>query len=363
MTTDSLATMEWGECWLPPGSVPKALAAEIRRESGGPVLAWVKRVAQVPWVPLSFAKLTRKSNAHIPSELVDLIVLVVSRDNSCRYCYGATRTILRVCGYSDEAIDRVERDVHLADIPRAQQVALEFARTVSHANPRAGAQQSAAMQAHGWSRAAIAEVAFGAASAVIANRFATMLAFPPEPMMRLIGHPLLRWLRPAIAPLLRTAPRRPQAIDFENRGPCAVVVAALDGSPYARALREAIDDAIASPLLPRRTKLLMFAVIGRALGCSHSEIEARDGLAREGLAPEDVERIVANLGAPDLLDARDALLVPFARETVRYNHNLRIQEKTRALSATLSPEELIEAVGIASLANGVARLSVLLDAC
>ena len=363
MASDSSATMEWGECWLPAAAVPRELAAEVRRQTGGPVFSWVRRLAVVPWVPRSFAKLTRKSNAHIPSELLDLISLVVSRDNSCRYCYGATRTILRVCGYSDETIDRIERDVHLAEISQPEQVALEFARTVSHANPRVTSAEYAAMQAQGWSREAIAEVAFAASSAVTANRLATMLALPPEPIITALGHPLLRWLRPLAASFLRPAPRPAEAIDFENRGPCARVVGALDGSPFARVLREVIDDALASPVLPRRTKLLMFAVIGRALGCGHSEVEARTGLAAEGLAPADVDRIVANLGAPELLDARDGLLVPFARETVRYNHNLAIQATTRALTAALPYDDVIEATGIAALANGVARLSVLLDAC
>src|SRR5258705_13407357 len=105
----------------------------------------------------------------------------------------------------------------------------------------------------------------------------------------------------------------------------------------------------------------MLGVIGRALGCVRAETEARQGLAADGLGPADVEEIFKNLGSPKL-DERDRLLVPFARETVRYRSGA-IQERTHALAASLSPEEVIEAVGVTALANSVARLSVLLETC
>jgi len=54
--------------------------------------------------------------------------------------------------------------------------------------------------------------------------------------------------------------------------------------------------------------------------------------------------------------------VPFARETVRYQP-LAIQRRTRELARELSIEEVIEAAGVAALANAVGRLSVLLETC
>jgi alkylhydroperoxidase family enzyme len=146
-----------------------------------------------------------------------------------------------------------------------------------------------------------------------------------------------------------------------NSGPCADVVAALAGSPAAHTVRTVVDEALGSPILPRRTKLLMLAVIGRALGCDHSEEEARAQLLGEGFTAADLDEVLANLGSPKL-DRRDALLVPFARETVRYQVT-SIQRRTRELARALSTEEVIEAVGIAALANAVGRLSVLLETC
>jgi alkylhydroperoxidase family enzyme len=92
-----------------------------------------------------------------------------------------------------------------------------------------------------------------------------------------------------------------------------------------------------------------------------AEGEAREALAAEGFGSADVEEILANLGSPKL-DARERLLMPFARETVRYRTGA-IQERTRALGETLSAEEVVEAVGITALANSVGRLSILLETC
>jgi alkylhydroperoxidase family enzyme len=164
-----------------------------------------------------------------------------------------------------------------------------------------------------------------------------------------------------VARRLRARRVAPEPLPRPNDGPCAAVVAALAGSPVARVLREVIDDALASPVLPRRTKLLMLAVIGRALGCRHSEVEAAEGLRAAGFTSDDVSEVLANLGSPKL-DGREALLVPFARETVRYR-NAAIQRHTRELWERLGTQEVLEAIGIAALANGVCRLSVLLEAC
>jgi alkylhydroperoxidase family enzyme len=103
------------------------------------------------------------------------------------------------------------------------------------------------------------------------------------------------------------------------------------------------------------------AVVARALGCVEGERDARTLLTREGLEPADVDQILDTLASPKL-DAREARLVPFARETVRYQP-AAIQKRLRAVTEGFSPEEILETVGIASQANALCRLSVVLDAC
>src|SRR5207247_11284695 len=103
------------------------------------------------------------------------------------------------------------------------------------------------------------------------------------------------------------------------------------------------------------------AVVATALVGAPAEQEPRRVLAAEGLPPAELADILANLGSPRL-DAREALLVPFARETVRYQP-AAMQRRMRELAKRLGPEDILEVVGIAALANAVCRMSVVIDAC
>jgi AhpD family alkylhydroperoxidase len=358
-SAETAARMEWGECWLMPQPMPPARVAEMRRLTGGVLPAWATHTASVPWVGRTCALMTQRRTAHMPLPLVDLISLVVSQDNSCRYCYGATRAFLRILGYGDEQIDRIERDVHLSDLSREEQIALDFARKVSHANPRPTTVDRAALLDAGFSASAVGEIAFEAAFMGFPNRIATLFALQPEAFEKLPDRPLVRLFRPLIARVIRGRRVAPPPPPEPNTGPFREVVASLAGSPRAHVVRNAVDDAFASPVLPRRTKLLMIAVIGRALGCTVSEREARAGLADEGFTAADVDDVLANLGSPRL-DRRDALLVPFARETVRYQTGA-IQRRTRELAHELPLDDVIEAAGVTALANAVARVSILLE--
>jgi AhpD family alkylhydroperoxidase len=356
------AGMEWGECWLEPPPVPPAFAAEIKKLTGGVLPTAIARTASVPWVGRTWARVVQKQVAHMPLGLWDLIGLVVSQDNSCRYCYGATRTMLRLLGHRDEQIDSIERDVAVSDLGRPERLALEFVRKVSHANPRPTALDRAALADAGFTPGAVGEIVFTAAFAGFPNRVATLFALQPEEFEKLPDRLVGRLVRPLIARALRAKRVPPPPAPPEpNTGPFRDLVEALAGSPKAQVVRDAIDDAFASSILPRRTKLLMIAVVGRALECGGSEREAREGLVAEGLTGADVDGILANLGS-DKLDRRDALLVPFARETVRYQTG-PIQRRTRELARELPTDELMEAVGVAALANALGRASILLETC
>jgi AhpD family alkylhydroperoxidase len=360
LDADVVTGMEWGESLLAPGPVPPALAAEVRKITGGILPAWATHLASVPWLVRGFARLNAKRVAFMPLPLFDLIPLVVSQDNSCRYCFGAIRAVLSVQGYDDDTISRMERDIHLAKLSPAEVVALQFARKVSQANPRPTAGDLAALEHAGFSRGAVAEIAYVASFSGFHNRIATFFALPTERFTGWITHPLARLVRPLLARQFRGKPAAPVPLP-PNTGPCAEVITALDGSPTARAVRQTVDEALTSPILPLRTKLLMFAVIGRALGCDHAEAEARARLAPEGFSSADVEEVLATLGS-SRLDAREALLVPWARETVRYRP-LAIQDRTRDLVRHMDETAVIEACGISALANSIARLSILLERC
>jgi alkylhydroperoxidase family enzyme len=105
----------------------------------------------------------------------------------------------------------------------------------------------------------------------------------------------------------------------------------------------------------------MLAVVARALGCVYAEAECRRLLTAAGLGAADLDEILDTL-ASGRLDAREEKLVPFARETVRYQPG-PIQTRIREVTSTLTPEETVEAVGIVSLGNALCRLSIVLDRC
>jgi len=257
--------------------VPAAMAAEVRRRIGA-TPGWLPRLAPLPWLVRALTELVDHPVAFAPPALCDLVALAVSQDNSCRYCYGIQRAVLRIHGYRDEQIDRLVRDAHMGDLTAGERAALDFARRLTRSNPRPGRSEHDAVVAAGLSPIVVAEVGAIAAAGNFANRVATLLALPAEPLAAFVQSRVFRVVRPLMAWRMRPRPKAPEPLPHPNDGPCARLVAALDGSPSARVLRHIIDDALASPVLPRRTKMLMLAVVGKALGCRYAQQEARDQL-------------------------------------------------------------------------------------
>ena len=238
----------------------------------GVVPGWLPRTAPVPWLSRTFARFPSARYQHIRSELADFIALVVSQDNSCRYCYGIQRALFKVFGYPDERIDQLERDLHTADLPPGERAALDFARKLSRANPRPGPGDVEALRRAGFDDAGIAEVAYTAAAASVMNRCATLLALPPERFESIVRRPVFRLLRPFVARRMRrhkppTFPPPPRP----DRGPCAKIVAALGDVARCRRAAAHRRRGLGAPVLPRRTKALVLAVVGPRARLSASE--------------------------------------------------------------------------------------------
>ena len=153
-----------------------------------------------------------KPVAHVSPALCDLIALVVSQDNSCRYCFGAQRAVMRMLGYREAYIARLERSFHVADLSDAERAGLDFARRISRADPRPSRAEVERLARAGFSPPAIAELAYVAAATVFANRAATLLALPPEPFETMVDRPLVRLMRPLMARRLRARPRQPEPL-------------------------------------------------------------------------------------------------------------------------------------------------------
>jgi AhpD family alkylhydroperoxidase len=319
--------------------------------------------AACPWLGQATVELPVAGRVHIHHELADMVALVVSQENSCRFCYASSRLLLRIAGMPEVRIRTLERDLETAQLDERTRLALDFARRLSRSNPPPSHADKQPLLEAGYGEAAIKELAFVAAENVFHNRWATLVAIPPEPRERLGQSWLVGLLRPLMARRIRAFRKQGRTewlSDDLKRGPYTYLMVALDGLPGARILRGILDQAWASPHLSRRAKALIFAVIARGLGCSHSEREAFRLLAAEGLEADEADEILAHLGARGL-DPIEARIVPYARETIWYQPAL-VQRQGRELQEHLSAAQFLEAIGIASLANMLCRLAIVLDA-
>src|SRR2546428_13745262 len=92
------ADLEWGECIVPAVPVPPALRAEVRKAVGA-VPGWLARLAPSPWLVRALCEIIKHPFAHAPREGCELVALVVSQGNSCRYRYGGPPPGFKIFGF------------------------------------------------------------------------------------------------------------------------------------------------------------------------------------------------------------------------------------------------------------------------
>jgi AhpD family alkylhydroperoxidase len=316
-----------------------------------------------PWLVEQLSILSDRlmTRVHLDHRLADLVGLVVSQDNSCRYCFAAQRAILRLLGFTEERIARLEHDLMLADLAPQVKAALDYARRISRSNPLCGEDDLERLRAVGFDDDSMREIASLAALNTLFNRTSTLAALPPDGWEALPDTWWARTFRPLLALVARGkqkrgAPRRLEPAELE--GPFAFVIASLDGLPIAGELRASLDAMWSSPILTRGCKAFQLAVVARALGCPLSEKEAMALLSAEGVGAADVEDVLDHLSWSGFTP-QEAALVPLARETVWYQTQ-HLQRRAREVRDRLTLPEFVEAIGVLSLANVVCRLGAAL---
>jgi AhpD family alkylhydroperoxidase len=358
----ALQDVEWEACLLEP--MRNLTLERYVRQGIGEVPPIVPYFEICPWVVRSLLAINqyRVRLVHVTFTLADLIGLVVSQDNSCRFCYATQRVLLRAQGLSEDRIRKLEDDFVAAQLDHRERAALEFARRISRCSPRPSGADRTTLARAGWNEDAIKELAFVATAHVYFNLVATIPALPVQRIERLSRTWLLGLLAPLVGRRIRSQQIRGarQMLPPERRaGLFAGLVQSLDGLPAALALRHVLDEAWQSPLIPARAKALIFAVVARGLGCPRSESEARRLLETVGMGAADVEEALAHLGSRSL-DAFEAMVVPFARETIRYRPS-QLQRRARQVAAGLEKPQLVELIGITALANVVSRLCLAVE--
>ena len=354
-----LSEITWGQPILPAVSDP-AWEAEAKRRSGH-VSEIDRRVAANPWVRELCVSIPTYRPVAMPPRFFSIGALVSAQENACRYCYGANRAYLKILGYSESFISRLEREAALAEIDDKGRAFIAFCRSLARSRPRPPKAECDALVALGFSPLAVAEMALLIAMACYYNRIGVLSACPPEQGLERMAN---GFLAPLTRPLVRMAislhrPPQPSTLEAEalGAGPFGAILVATAGLPGATVFKKALDGAFASATVPPATKALMFAVVARTLGCRTSEAEARKLAAAEGLAGPEIDAALATLRCARL-PAREQPLLAWARDTVHYQVG-EIQKSTAALAAALGSAAALEVIGVAALANAVVRLAML----
>jgi AhpD family alkylhydroperoxidase len=356
----ALENVGWEACLLEPRR-DRALEAFAREKQGipNPNVAYF---ASVPWLARAFVELLPEYGLlqRLDPAVADLVSMTVSQENSCRFCYSAVRTLLWAKGMSRERIDRIEQDLARGDMPPRTRAAISFGRLQSRTGPPAASSACEALRATGVEDDELKEIAYAVAVSDFTNRVSTISALPTRPLERMPEQWHMRLLRPLFGRILRGRHQRgaPTPLGREPDFPYAHVVRAYSGSPIAPTLARTLEGMWTSDVLTRRCKLLMLAVIARGLSCADCAAEVAPALAAEGLEGAALDAILNHLDGPEL-DATERLLVPFARETIWYEP-ARIQRRARALKEQLREPQLVEAIGVAALGNGLCRMGAIL---
>ncbi len=337
----------------------RELEAYARRRFGMPHPT-VRYFVDAPWVARAVVDLHVEFGLllKLDQRTADLISLVVSQENSCRFCFAVVRSTLWLHGMGMERIRRVEQDFASAELPPRTKAAIEYARAQSRLGPAGARAAWHRLREAGFDVLEAKEVAFTVALTDFSNRVHTMVAAPWRPVEHMPDQPLMRLMRPLLDRMMgrkHSRGRPTPAAAADPALPYGRLVAAFAGSPIADALMRTLGELWASPIIGRRCKLLMFAVVSRGLPCEVCEVEIVRALEDEGMAPDTVQRVLGQLDAPEL-DATERLLLPFARETLWYEPAV-LQRRTRALREHLSPPQLVEAIGVAAMANALCRMT------
>ena len=133
----ALSHVAWETSLVEPGHDP-AMEAYARRRIGMPHIT-VRYFLAAPWVARTVVDLHVEFGLllKLDQRTADLIGLVVSQENSCRFCYAIVRSTLWLQGMDAQRIQRVEQDFSRADLAPRTQAAIAYARAQSRSGRQA----------------------------------------------------------------------------------------------------------------------------------------------------------------------------------------------------------------------------------
>lgn len=301
---------------------------------------------------------------YIPKEfsmrLADICMLVCAQENGCRYCYGLSKAYMRIHGYSNRMIRAIEREMQLAELNEKDRAFMHFCRSLSRSNPRPPKADRDRLIELGFSQRAVAEMAFYICNNCFINRVMTFISAPPMESLERMSVSFFGWF---MKPMMSRKLRRwgwtgNGTVPAENKS-FSRLVNTLEGLPAAAAVNDLVASAFASNVLSKDLKILMIAVVAKSLECSFCEQESREMAINLGFSNREFDDATSTLVSSKLTTEEEKLL-SWTRMTVNYQ-NGPIQDAVRELTGEFDDRVVLEAIGVAALANAMVRLAVLLD--
>jgi len=356
--TSLISQLEWADPILPSVKNPE-WEAEVKKEIGQ-VPDVLTRVSQSPWLREVLFKCLRIKVNEFPRHLGDIGTLVCAQENACRFCYGIARSQMRLLGYSNKMINGVEQDMLMAEMDQKDRTFIRFCRSLARSNPRPPKTERDKLLKLGFSELAVSEMAFHIARECFINRVVTFISSPPMYGFERLPESFMgRFLRPLIAWKIRSTAWVNQDPLPEPDGRFAGVMKALTGIPAAVIISDGLEGVFDSKVLSDELKVLMFAVVARSLSCRFCHGATTEMAMDLGFSALEFEEALSTLTSPRL-SVQEQKLLAWTRETVHYQTG-PIQKQVKALAEEIDGEVLLEAIGLASLANSVVRLAVLLE--
>lgn len=355
-------TDEWTDPLVEPR--PSPVIQRLFRQQAGVVPTVVPYICPHGWAYRPFLFLMRPDVREISKDLCSQICFVVARDNACRFCYGSFYTFLRVAGYSEDDLHRLERELYLNERNGAQHEALQFAVQISQGRLETKTAIESLTES-GYTPAAIREIAGVALMTALVNRIGTMLAVPVNTNAEYLTS---AWyfdvLRPVVQTLLngwqQLGTSHPPPLDAAQvQGPFAPWISHLQNTCVGRVLHDIASRSLTtSSTLSVRTKLLILTVIARGVGCPRIERRTRDLLRDQFSMSEDVlETAVSHLRG-DAVETKTTALLRLARASTRYDAG-HIQHTVQKHIDGLSRAEIVDAIATFGLCNALVRLRAL----
>ena len=317
------------------------------------------RTSRSVWLRNTILKWPRYEATTFPRKLADICGLVAAQENACRYCFGVARSWMRLWGYSQKMINNIERNALMAELDEREKVFIRFCRNLARSNPKPPKGDRDELLRLGYSRLAVAEMAFLITNHCFVNRVSTFIAVPPmDGLERLPSSVLGKILRPVFGWKLRSIGWTETGKLEGDPDSFPGVVQKLIGLPAAKAMDNALKGAFESEVLSRKLKVLMFAVVANSLECEFCIAETHAMALECGFTEEEFSKALATLSSPYLNENEEKIL-SWTRETIHFQ-NGPMQSRVRELAQEVGETMMLEAIGVASLANSTVRLAVLL---